>query len=1231
MYKFFHKLVIISIYILLIISLLPQAVFAAVPSTPTSLTATSMSANQIDLTWSAASNASYYNIYRSTSYYDSYSLIGTESSLGHIDASLSAGITYYYKVQAVNSDGASSFSSVASATTAFSSSYLTAAASGSSQIYLFWPTISEAYYYNVTRSTSYSGTYTTVAATSSAGYTDTGLSSNVTYYYRVQALNSSGTSIYYSSIASATTSSAITDLTATASGASQINLSWPTVSGASYYYVTRSTSYSGTYSLITTTSSLSYTDTGLSSGTTYYYKVQALNSLGTSYYSLTASATTSSSSIGLTATASGSSQIYLSWPGLSGSSYYQIYRAPTYSGTFSLLTTTSSTSYTNSSLSSATAYYYRIQAVNSSGSTLYTSTIASATTFSSGSSAQLTSDRLAGDNRYETSCEISQSGWTSSKYAVVVSGENYPDALCSTPLAAKYSAPILLTSKDNLNTETRDELQRLDVEYVFLIGGTGVISSSTEKAIHDLGISITRFAGTDRYDTSLRIAEAIGSSTEAVIVNGTSFADALSIASIAGIKKIPILLTPASSMSTALKNYLQNHVETTYVIGGTEAISNNLFNQLPSPHRISGTNRYFTNVDIIKYFSSQMDMSTCYLATGQSFPDALAGSALASLKRAPIVLVNSPLTNTTQTFFEERVGTISKAIVFGGTSVIPNTIFTNISATTSSTGTLSTPNNLTAASLSGSQIYLSWSSVSAATSYYIYRATSYSGTYSYLASTSSVAYTDTGLSTGTTYYYKVTAVNSSGSSSYSSIAYAITSSVYPSTPSSLSASPYYTNQIYLSWSSASNASTYYIYRSTSYYGTYSYLDSTSYTYYTDTGLSTGTTYYYKVMAVNSTGYSDYSSIAYATATTTGYPSAPTGLSATALGSSQIYLSWTASSYATYYYIYRATSYGGSYSAIGTSMTTYYTDTGLSSATYYYYKILAYNDLGSSTAYSSIASAVTNSSVSVPSAPSGLTATAVSGASQINLSWTAVSGAISYTVARSDSSGGTFSAIATGLTNTSYSDTSGQSNTTYYYKVLASNSAGPSTYSSEVSALTAPAAPTVTATPSGTTITLSWTAVPGVAQYDIYQAATSGGTYSYYATVTAAAFTDAGLMEGTSYYYKVKSVNSAGTTSAYSAAASATTVPPKPGDLHATADSNSEITLTWSAVSGGSTYTVYRSATELGTYTEIASGLTVLTYTDTGLSANTTYYYKIVALNAAGSSAESDASSAMTDN
>lgn len=166
------KVITIVLCILLITCFVPKDASASVPSTPTGLSATVINPDQISLSWNYSYDASYYSIYRSTSYYGSYTLVGSVSYPNYQDTNLSSNVTYYYKVKAVNISGSSIDSAIASATTSYSSSDITATAIGANQIYLTWSTVSSASYYSIYRSTSYSGSYINIAGSFSANYTD---------------------------------------------------------------------------------------------------------------------------------------------------------------------------------------------------------------------------------------------------------------------------------------------------------------------------------------------------------------------------------------------------------------------------------------------------------------------------------------------------------------------------------------------------------------------------------------------------------------------------------------------------------------------------------------------------------------------------------------------------------------------------------------------------------------------------------------------------------------------------------------------------------------------------------------------------------------------------------------------------------------------------------------------------------------------------------------------------
>jgi L-fucose mutarotase/ribose pyranase (RbsD/FucU family) len=173
--------------------------------------------------------------------------------------------------------------------------------------------------------------------------------------------------------------------------------------------------------------------------------------------------------------------------------------------------------------------------------------------------------------------------------------------------------------------------------------------------------------------------------------------------------------------------------------------------------------------------------------------------------------------------------------------------------------------------------------------------------------------------------------------------------------------------------------------------------------------------------------------------------------------------------------------------------------------------------------------VTDSSTPPP-APTNLTATG--GSSQINLSWTASSGAANYSVKRGTVDGGPYQTIASNVTALTYTDTTVTNNTPYYYVVTASNAAGESANSNQAAAtaiLAIPGIPGSLLSASGNgEARIYWTGSTGATSYNVKRSLASSGTYTTVGTVaTATEFTDTGLTNGTTYYYRVSAVNAAG--------------------------------------------------------------------------------------------------------
>jgi fibronectin type 3 domain-containing protein len=361
-----------------------------------------------------------------------------------------------------------------------------------------------------------------------------------------------------------------------------------------------------------------------------------------------------------------------------------------------------------------------------------------------------------------------------------------------------------------------------------------------------------------------------------------------------------------------------------------------------------------------------------------------------------------------------------------------------------------------AAMAGNAQVVLSWNASTNATSYNVYRGTASGGEATTPVKTAipTDGYTDTGLTNGVTYYYTVTAVDSNGTSPLSAQVSAMPTTTGPPVPTGLTATPNGDTGVSLTWNSSINATSYNLFRSTvsGGEGTTPYAENLSGTNYSDFGLNYGITYYYTVNAVDSIGSSAQSSQVSVVATD-GIPLAPTGLTATA-GNQQVALAWTPGNGATSYNIYRATTSNGEIIELPTQTgitTTSNTDTGLTNGTVYYYKVIGVG-IGGSSNFSNEANA-TPTSGSPPPAPTGLTATA--GNAQVALNWNADSGAASYNLYRSTTSGGEGTTpVDTGIpaiSNPNFTDTQLTNGVTYYYTVAAVNSNGTSTQTSQVSA------------------------------------------------------------------------------------------------------------------------------------------------------------------------------------
>ncbi|PYZ95863.1 lactocepin [Alteribacter lacisalsi] len=283
-------------------------------------------------------------------------------------------------------------------------------------------------------------------------------------------------------------------------------------------------------------------------------------------------------------------------------------------------------------------------------------------------------NRLYGENRLETAVEISQAGWDAADTVVISNSNSYADSITGAPLAYHYDAPVLLTRTNALSAGVLSEIDRLGADHAIVLGGEAAVGAGVIAQLEAQGLSVDRIAGENRYETAEEIAYHLDQHRDidnAVVVNRGNFPDALSVAPFAAAHGMPILLANEERVpESTLRMINRFNVDTTYVIGGETVLGDDVFNSLPSAHRLSGANRYDTNVEVLNYFGTDSD--EVFVATGRNFADALAGSSLAAKHGAGIVLAGGSLTAATESYLSDL--NFNQVTIFGGPHAVSEAV-----------------------------------------------------------------------------------------------------------------------------------------------------------------------------------------------------------------------------------------------------------------------------------------------------------------------------------------------------------------------------------------------------------------------------------------------------------------------------------------------------------------------------------------------------------------------------
>jgi fibronectin type 3 domain-containing protein len=311
---------------------------------------------------------------------------------------------------------------------------LNAAAVSASGIALTWNGGADSLYY-IYRSEIPGGTYAFAGTAQGASFSDSGLSGNTTYYYRIRAYAGGKFSEYSAVVSARTKVPPPAGVTAESLSLSSIRITWQGVNNANGYEVWYSSTSNGNYAKLTDTAETSYTHTGLASNSTYYYKVYAKSGGETSEASAicTASTTSLQPPSSITATSVSSSRIDITWASVAEAASYTIYSSASLNGTYAQIASgVTGTSYSDTGLANGATRYYKVRAFANGGFSNYSEAANAITTVpaptgvtataASTSSIHIAWNEVSGAQLYYVYTAQSASGpWTQAAYVSTTS------------------------------------------------------------------------------------------------------------------------------------------------------------------------------------------------------------------------------------------------------------------------------------------------------------------------------------------------------------------------------------------------------------------------------------------------------------------------------------------------------------------------------------------------------------------------------------------------------------------------------------------------------------------------------------------------------------------------------------------------------------------------------------------------------------------------------------------
>lgn len=190
--------------------------------------------------------------------------------------------------------------------------------------------------------------------------------------------------------------------------------------------------------------------------------------------------------------------------------------------------------------------------------------------------------RLGGLNRYETNILINDElNVPKGTPVAIASGLNFPDALSISGAAGSNQMPIYLVN-NSISQETLNRIKSIAPSTIYIAGGSDVVSSDTENKLRGISNNVVRFDGSDRYETSIKIANYFTKNTDtALVANALDFPDALSGSVLASKKNAPVILVPAKGNVSKQKEFIDKFgINNIIAVGGEDVVSKQVVNDL---------------------------------------------------------------------------------------------------------------------------------------------------------------------------------------------------------------------------------------------------------------------------------------------------------------------------------------------------------------------------------------------------------------------------------------------------------------------------------------------------------------------------------------------------------------------------------------------------------------------------------------------------------------------------